>query len=107
MNKKEYAESFIEAIKNKEENLYRFFTKRTIITSLNEQKNLTLDEFLIFIKENLQKEDFIIKRTFESASSVYSIPAAANSFLTSSVIFLRLTSTKGARCVRVIDWPPY
>lgn len=67
MNKKEYAESFIEAIKNKEENLYRFFTKRTIITSLNEQKNLTLDEFLIFIKENLQKEDFIIKRTFESA----------------------------------------
>ena len=25
MNKKEYAESFIEAIKNKEENLYRFF----------------------------------------------------------------------------------
>ena len=66
MNKKEYAESFIEAIKNKEENLYRFFTKRTIITSLNEQKNLTLDEFLIFIKENLQKEDFIIKRTFES-----------------------------------------
>ena len=47
MNKKEYAESFIEAIKNKEENLYRFFTKRTIITSLNEQKNLTLDEFLI------------------------------------------------------------
>ena len=67
MNKKEYAESFIEAIKNKEENLYRFFTKRTIITSLNEQKNLTLDEFLIFIKENLQKEDFIVKRTFESA----------------------------------------
>ena len=67
MNKKEYAESFIEAIKNKEENLYRFFTKRTIITSLNEQKNLTLDEFLIFIKENLQKDDFIIKRTFESA----------------------------------------
>ena len=67
MNKKEYAESFIEAIKNKEENLYRFFTKRTIITSLNEQKNLTLDEFLIFIKENLQKEDFIIKRTFESS----------------------------------------
>ena len=67
MNKKEYPESFIEAIKNKEENLYRFFTKRTIITSLNEQKNLTLDEFLIFIKENLQKEDFIIKRTFESA----------------------------------------
>ena len=67
MNKKEYAESFIEAIKNKEENLYRFFTKRTIITSLNEKKNLTLDEFLIFIKENLQKEDFIIKRTFESA----------------------------------------
>ena len=67
MNKKEYAESFIEAIKNKEENLYRFFTTRTIITSLNEQKNLTLDEFLIFIKENLQKEDFIIKRTFESA----------------------------------------
>ena len=67
MNKKEYAESFIEAIKNKEENLYRFFTKRTIITSLNEQKNLTLDEFLVFIKENLQKEDFIIKRTFESA----------------------------------------
>ena len=67
MNKKEYAESFIEAIKNKEENLYRFFTKRTIITSLNEQKNLSLDEFLIFIKENLQKEDFIIKRTFESA----------------------------------------
>lgn len=67
MNKKVYAESFIEAIKNKEENLYRFFTKRTIITSLNEQKNLTLDEFLIFIKENLQKEDFIIKRTFESA----------------------------------------
>ena len=67
MNKKEYAESFIEAIKNKEENLYRFFTKRTIIPSLNEQKNLTLDEFLIFIKENLQKEDFIIKRTFESA----------------------------------------
>ena len=67
MNKKEYAESFIEAIKNKEENLYRFFTKRTIITSLNEQKNLTLDEFLIFIKENLQKEDFIIKRTFEIA----------------------------------------
>ena len=67
MNKKEYAESFIEAIKNKEENLYRFFTKRTIITSLNEHKNLTLDEFLIFIKENLQKEDFIIKRTFESA----------------------------------------
>ena len=67
MNKKEYAESFIEAIKNKEENLYRFFTKRTIITSLNEQKNLTLDEFLIFIKENMQKEDFIIKRTFESA----------------------------------------
>ena len=67
MNKKEYAESFIEAIKNKEENLYRFFTKRTIITSLNDQKNLTLDEFLIFIKENLQKEDFIIKRTFESA----------------------------------------
>lgn len=67
MNKKDYAESFIEAIKNKEENLYRFFTKRTIITSLNEQKNLTLDEFLIFIKENLQKEDFIIKRTFESA----------------------------------------
>ena len=67
MNKKEYAESFIEAIKNKEENLYRFFTKRTIITSLYEQKNLTLDEFLIFIKENLQKEDFIIKRTFESA----------------------------------------
>ena len=67
MNKKEYAESFIEAIKNKEENLYLFFTKRTIITSLNEQKNLTLDEFLIFIKENLQKEDFIIKRTFESA----------------------------------------
>lgn len=67
MNKKEYAESFIKAIKNKEENLYRFFTKRTIITSLNEQKNLTLDEFLIFIKENLQKEDFIIKRTFESA----------------------------------------
>ena len=34
---------------------------------MNEQKNLTLDEFLIFIKENLQKEDFIIKRTFESA----------------------------------------
>ena len=67
MNKKEYAESFIEAIKNKEENLYRFFTKRTIITSLNEQKNLTLDEFLVFSKENLQKEDFIIKRTFESA----------------------------------------
>ena len=67
MNKKEYAESFIEAIKNKEENLYRFFTKRTIISSLNEQKNLTLDEFLIFIKENLQKEDFIVKRTFESA----------------------------------------
>ena len=67
MNKKEYAESFIEAIKNKEEKLYRVFTKRTIITSLNEQKNLTLDEFLIFIKENLQKEDFIIKRTFESA----------------------------------------
>ena len=67
MNKKQYAESFIEAIKNKEENLYRFFTKRTIITSLHAQKNLTLDEFLIFIKENLQKEDCIIKRTFESA----------------------------------------
>lgn len=69
MNKREYCQSFLEAIKNKEDNLYRFFTKRTIIYSLNDKKTISLDEFFAFIKENLQ-EGFIVKRTFESAVCV-------------------------------------
>lgn len=70
MNKREYCQNFIESIKNKDDNLYRFFTQRTIITSLNEQKNISLEEFLLFIKNNLFDQDFVIKRTFESAVCV-------------------------------------
>jgi hypothetical protein len=67
METKEFVTSFIDTLRNgEEERIYKYLTSRTIIYDVKNDKNMTLDEFVTFLKDNLVKEDIKIKRTFES-----------------------------------------
>ena len=68
MEKKEFVNSFIDTLNsNDEERIYKFFTSRTLVYDVKNNKDLTLDELVNIIKTKLLNKNLVIKRTFESA----------------------------------------
>lgn len=67
MDKKEYVTSFIDTLRNGDENrLYKYFTSRTVVYFVNEHEEKNLDDFILFLKNTFFNEDITIKRILES-----------------------------------------
>ena len=67
MEKKEYCLSFIETIKEKnKDELFRFFTKKSVIVFLKDFKEIDVPSFINYLEENYFGKEIIIKRVLES-----------------------------------------
>ena len=67
MEKKEYCLDFISKIQNKEkENLFKFFTRNTVIVFLDSFKEMSVPSFVDYLEENYFGKDIQVKRVLES-----------------------------------------
>ena len=67
MEKKEYCLDFISKIENKEkENLFKFFTRNTVIVFLDSFKEMSVPSFVDYLEENYFGKDIQVKRVLES-----------------------------------------